>query len=519
MSSISSKSSSASSSNSKLSTMQRNNAMDERSPLLQSPDHVREVDEAVSPAARPPSQTETEKTASKKQIISILAVLLIGAYLSLLRMFHVVKLIMALGSTGVFLSNADSSIVFTTHALIASEFDDLSNSSWIFVSFGLAATAAQPLIGKLSDLFGRKSVLLSTYALFIIGCAIMTFLFQVPVMIIASILAWFLIPEFTQPLSVDDAVEPAPKSKWAIFRRLDFIGSFFLTCTILLLMFPLELGGQKIPWSHPLIFCLLASALVTGVLFIKAEKSAKEPVLPLELFRERDFVISFLVMTMQLAAQASMMFTVPLYFQITDSVSSTKAGAHLLPAVVGNAISQLISGEFIGRTGKYKALITFGTTCTSICYVLMLFRWKSHTNFWESLYIIPGGFGTGIAASALFIAITACVEPSFVAIASSTMYLSTSIGALVGLASSSAVLQTIVHRGLQTVVGSDFPNREEFIRRCLQDIEFLQKLHGPIKDKIIDVYVLGFRGAYIMSLSLSAAGTLLGLFMRERPLV
>ncbi|KAB2572021.1 putative MFS-type transporter [Lasiodiplodia theobromae] len=214
-----------------------------------------------------------------------------------------------------------------------------------------------------------------------------------------------------------------------------------------------------------------------------------------------------------------MMFTVPLYFQITDSVSSTKAGAHLLPAVVGNAISQLISGEFIGRTGKYKVLITFGTTCTSICYVLMLFRWKSHTNFWESLYIIPGGFGTGIAASALFIAITACVEPSFVAIASSTMYLSTSIGALVGLASSSAVLQTIVHRGLQTVVGSDFPNREEFIRRCLQDIEFLQQLHGPIKDKIIDVYVLGFRGAYIMSLSLSTAGTLLGLFMRERPLV
>ncbi|KAK0638139.1 Multidrug resistance protein fnx1 [Lasiodiplodia hormozganensis] len=457
--------------------MQRNDAIDERSPLLQSPDHVREVDEAVSPAARPPSQTETEKTASKKQIISILAVLLIG----------------------VFLSNADSSIVFTTHALIASEFDDLSNSSWIFVSFGLAATAAQPLADIVPN------------------CR--TFLFQVPVMIIASILAWFLIPEFTQSSPADDNAEPGPKSKRAIFWRLDFLGSFFLTCTILLLMFPLELGGQKIPWSHPLIFCLLASALVTGVLFIKAEKRAKEPVLPLELFRERDFVISFLVMTMQLAAQASMMFTVPLYFQITDSVSSTKAGAHLLPAVVGNAISQLISGEFIGRTGKYKVLITFGTTCTSICYILMLFRWKSHTNLWESLYIIPGGFGTGIAASALFIAITACVEPSFVAIASSTMYLSTSIGALVGLASSSAVLQTIVHRGLQTVVGSDFPNREEFIRRCLQDIEFLQQLHGSIKDKIIDVYVLGFRGAYIMSLSLSAAGTLLGLFMRERPLV
>lgn len=88
------------------------------------------------------------------------------------------------------MSNADGSIVLATHATIASDFRDLSNSSWIFTSYALAAAAAQPLvrfqlappihplpclqsarhqIGKLSDIYGRKAVLLTCYVLFAVG--------------------------------------------------------------------------------------------------------------------------------------------------------------------------------------------------------------------------------------------------------------------------------------------------------------------------------------------------------------
>ncbi|GME41828.1 Multidrug resistance protein [Neofusicoccum parvum] len=246
-------------------------------------------------------------------------------------------------------------------------------------------------------------------------------------------------------------------------------------------MFPLELGGQKIPWSHPLIFILLGAGIITGFLFVKAERRAVEPVFPLELFKERDFMISFMVMAMQLAAQGSMMFTVPLYFQVTSAVSATTAGAHLLPAVLGNTVSQLISGWSIGKFGRYKIQITLGTAFTSICYVLMLLRWNGHTNFWESLYIIPGGFGTGVAASALFIAMTASVAPSMVAIAASSMYLSATVGSLVGLA---------------VAVGPDVENRDEIIRRCLQDIEYVQGLEGNLKDSVIRMYLKGFDGVY-----------------------
>ncbi|KAL0264994.1 hypothetical protein SLS55_000950 [Diplodia seriata] len=477
------------------SSMQRKtDTMDERSPLLPPPRPGVDDDEAALPS--PTSQQE--KTTSKKKIISVLAVLLIG----------------------VLLSNADVSIVLATHALIASEFDDLSNSSWIFV-------------GKLSDLYGRKSVLLITYALFTIGCCIIyvniisttgrslggpvggwfadtigwrwTFLAQVPPMVVAIALAWLLVPSHTQEDASatddddDDDASAPPAKQPSIFSRLDILGSVALTATILLLMFPLELGGQKIPWSHPLIPILLGSAIVTGTLFIHFERRAgSSSVLPLAIFRSRDTSIALVIMALQVAAQGGMMFTVPLYFQITDGLSATRAGAHLFPAVLGNTASGLLSGAAIARTGRYKALVTLGTVCTSACYVLMLLRWdgSGRAGGWESLYVVPGGFGTGMAASALFIAMTASVAPAHVAIASSTMYLAGGVGALVGMASSAAVLQTIVHRGLQGVVGPDFPDRDDFLRRCLEDIGFLQRLRGSVKERIVHVYVQGFRGAY-----------------------
>lgn len=208
-------------------------------------------------------------------------------------------------------------------------------------------------------------------------------------MAIASALAWFIIPSNIPESSIDS--EQPTKDK---LSRIDVAGSATLIFTTLLLLLPLELGGRQVPWSHPLIYFLLTAGVISGFLFAKAEARAKEPVLPLPLFHEPDFVLSSIVTIVQMAAQSSMMVTVPLYFQITGrggaAATATEAGAHLVPAVLGNTVSQLLSGAFIKRYGNYKAIITLGTTCTSVGYLLMLLRWNGSTGFWESLYIVPG---------------------------------------------------------------------------------------------------------------------------------
>jgi MFS family permease len=73
---------------------------------------------------------------------------------------------------GVFISNADGSLVLATYGTISSEFGAFGDASWLSTGFMLSVCAVQPLTGKLSDIFGRKEVLLTSYVLFAIGCGI-----------------------------------------------------------------------------------------------------------------------------------------------------------------------------------------------------------------------------------------------------------------------------------------------------------------------------------------------------------
>lgn len=79
----------------------------------------------------------------------------------------------------------------------------------------------------------------------------------------------------------------------------------------------------------------------------------------------------------------------------------------------------------------------------------MILRWHGHTSFLESLYIIPGGFGNGIALSASFIALTAGVDAGQIAIASSGLYLSSSLGMVSGLSVAAAILQSTLRKELR----------------------------------------------------------------------
>jgi hypothetical protein len=118
------------------------------------------------------------------------------------------------------------------------------------------------------------------------------------------------------------------------------------------------------------------------------------------------------------------------------------------------------------RTGRYKLIAVIGALSSSTAYLLMMLRWRSHTSFLESLYIIPGGFGNGIALSASFIILTAGVEPCQAAIASSGLYLSSSIGMVGGLSVSTAILLSTLTKQLRiSLKGMDDRERVSFSTR------------------------------------------------------
>ncbi|KAG9197382.1 hypothetical protein G6514_001644 [Epicoccum nigrum] len=489
---------------------------------------------------------------------------------------------------GTFISNADGSLLFATHTIIASEFNALHDSSWLLTSFGLAQAATLPLYGKLSDIYGRKALLLTAYALFALGCFFVgiggsmselivgrvisgfgasgmtalvsiiitdlvplrdvatwrswvnivattgrsmggpvggwladsvgwrwSFLGQVPFAGVAFVLVWMILPNRVRG-SLDEEVGGSK------LGRVDFLGAILITLSILSLLLPMEIGGERIPWSDYRIALLFTAAPLFGLLFLAVEGwVAKEPIIPLSVLRHKEVLLSSLIMMCQVAAQVGLMFAVPLYFQVTANASSTVAGAHLVPAVFGNAVGGLISGVVIKRTGRYKALTLGATGGASLAYLLLILRWHGHTNLLESLYIFPGGFGCGIAGSSLFISIQAALDPRFAAIAASTLYLASSIGVLAGMAGVSAVLQQSLRVGLDdrlTHLGITDEKKWKIIGKAVSDVRYIDTAKPLIAKIIVNSYIEALTWTHVVSLGCALTGFIATLFLRQHKL-
>ena len=109
------------------------------------------------------------------------------------------------------------------------------------------------------------------------------------------------------------------------------------------------------------------------------------------------------------------------------------------------------------RTAAYRLLTLIGTLSSSTCYLLLVLRWRGHTSLWESLYIGPGGFGTGILQATTFVALAAGVDETQMAIAGTGLYLSANLGGLVGASLASKILQASLRTGLNAGL-KDFPD-------------------------------------------------------------
>ncbi|KAJ9150167.1 MFS general substrate transporter [Coniochaeta hoffmannii] len=501
---------------------------------------------------------------------------------------HVAKTISIL-LIGILVAEIDGSIVMATHPLIASEFNDLGNSTWLITGFALAGAVTQPLYGKLSDIYGRKAVIILAYAVFAIGCAIVglgqsmsqvilgrvisgagssgmtvlvsilitdlvpirdvaqwrswvniaattgrslggplggwladvigwrwSFLGQAPVVIFALILCAICLPA-----SAPNHGNSSSETAWQRLRRIDFKGAAIFGAMILAFLVPAELGGAHLPWSHPVISILFASSIVLLFIFIAVEKRTDEPIIPLEIFHNRDAVLSYLIMGLQGAAQIGMMFSVPLYFRITSRTSNAEAGAHLFPAVAGNCVGGLLSGLFIKRSGRYKVLCTFATVSSSACYLLLMLRWHGNTNWLESLYIMPGGFGSGIAQSALFISLQAAIGAEHMAPAVSMMYLSTRVCMMTGLVSSSATTRQFLRVGLKSRLdglGLEPRRRDEVIAQAVSDVGYVDGTRGRLREAVVGAYVDGLWWSHGLSLMFSLTGLGGTLLLRQRRL-
>lgn len=305
-----------------------------------------------------------------------------------------------------------------------------------------------------SDRLGRLEMVSSDYhEMSFVLTTSRLFLGQAPLIALAALLVSLKLKTPTHVVATDAADESTTNFKWT---RIDFTGMFLLSLAVISTVLLLDLGGQKLPWLSLWTIGLGVAAIILFVAFVLVEAYvAREPIFALHIIRKPNVLASYLVMTLQIIAQVGMMYTIPLYFQITSRASASVAGAHLVPAVVGNALAGLAAGAIVNRTGGYKALIVSAGVIASVTYVLLLFFWNGHTNFWESLYILPGGIGTGLAQAGVFVSMTAKLEPDEIAMATGGFFLFTNFGISTTITANNAALEIEFRKQLEQNLTGD----------------------------------------------------------------
>ncbi|OAX81261.1 hypothetical protein ACJ72_04400 [Emergomyces africanus] len=337
-------------------------------------------------------------------------------------------------------------------------------------------------------------------------------LVQCPLTVIAIVMvAWKLhVPSTSTQLSGD-------QSNWAKFKRIDFPGMASLGTAVFLFLLILEIGGD-IGWTSPLLIGLMITTLCSGAAFGITEKYwAAEPIFPLRLLTHLDVVTEYVILFIQTAIQTSIMFIIPTYFQVTQNVSIAKAGAFLIPSIAGNTVGGLVTGAWIKKRGKYKLPIVISSVVSIIGFASLLLLWNGSDNLWQTLLVFPSGLATGIAHSAAFIALSASVDESEIAIAGSGLYLSANIGAVIGLSASTALYQGKLQSGMYEAL-KDIEGGKKIAKKALSNIKFVQGLQGRIRDLVVDVYIASFHRAFWFCLIIAGIALMVGITIREHAL-
>jgi EmrB/QacA subfamily drug resistance transporter len=403
---------------------------------------------------------------------------------------------------GMLLAALNQTIVATALPDIVADLGGFDHYSWVFSAYMLTSTVTVPLYGKLSDVYGRRPFFLLAIVLFMAGAVVSGLAPTMTVLILGRALqglgAGGLIP--LAMAVIGDLIAPRERGKWqgltgAVFgvasvvgpatggwisdnaswrwaffvslpfgllalvvvqkgftmepahreHSIDYIGAALLTAGLSTGLLATVWGGTQYPWASAEIVGLFAVSVVLLVVFVAWERRAREPILPLDLFRNRTFAASQVALFFIGAAMFATILYVPLFVQGVLGESATSSGAILTPLMLALIGASVAAGQLVSRTGRYKAVLLTSPVVLAVGFWL-LSRLDVHSTLHETTRdMIVVGLGLGLGTSTFVLVVQNAVPRSMMGVATAGTQFFRTIGATIGVTVMGAMLTSNLH--------------------------------------------------------------------------
>jgi EmrB/QacA subfamily drug resistance transporter len=477
---------------------------------------------------------------------------------------------------GIFLASLDQTIVSTALPTIVGDFHRSDLLSWVITAYLLASTATTPLWGKAGDLYGRKRVFQLAIVIFLVGSALcgaaqnmweligfrglqgigggglISLVFAIigdvipprergryqgyfgGVFGVSSVLgplaggffvdnlSWRYIFYINLPLGivalvVTNRVLRLPHRPRQVL--IDWWGALLIVSGVSAILLGTQSGGTDYPWDSWQIIGLFVLGALLLVGFAVREAMAREPILPLGLFKLQVFTVSNVISFVSGVAMFGALAFLPQYLQLVHGVSATESGLLLLPLLIGLLVMSIGSGRYISATGKYRWFPLAGTILVTIGLILLT-RIGAHTSLGViSLDILVFGAGLGLFMQVLTLVVQNAVPMSEMGVATSAVTFFRSMGGAIGASALGAVLTArIAAEFPRFLPAATLASGGDKVSQLVQSPDALKalKVSNPaLHEGIIQSYAHAIDTVFTVAVVVSVLSVIAALFVKQ----
>ncbi|MFD1214055.1 MDR family MFS transporter [Arthrobacter sp. GCM10027362] len=471
------------------------------------------------------------------------------------------------------LAALNQTILATALPTIVGELNGAHLMLWVVTAYILASTVMMPIYGKLGDLIGRKYLLVAAILVFLAGSVVGALAPDMAWLIIARVLQGigggglmilsqaviadvvparergkymgamggvFAFSSVVGPL-IGGWLTEGPGWRWTFWLnlpvgvaallgslfflkrravtarpKLDLWGMLLLAAASTCLVLASSWGGSSYAWSHPVILALLAGTVAASAAFVLVERRTAEPIIPLQLLRDRNFILATLAGLLISVAMFGALGYMPTYLQMAHGASATEAGLLMIPMMGAMLASSMVAGALVSRTGRYKWLPVAGSVVTAGALALLgLVRVDTGLSL-VCLDLGLLGLGLGLNIQILVLIVQNSFPLRQVGTATAAHNFFRQIGATLG---SALVGSLFAHRATE-LLGERLPASAAASTGGGHSLTpaLLHRLPEPVQAVIVQSYNEALMPLFLLMIPLAVTAVVVCLFVVEKPL-